>query len=100
MLYICNKCKDTFNKKSLLERHLSRKTPCTTNCPYCPMIFSNKESLAYHVNHKVCRNFSIYYCEECDILYKNKKFYDSHIKKFHYIPNPPIKDPIMSDFFA
>jgi len=83
MLYICQRCWKFFEKKSLLDRHMKRKTPCTISCKYCNAEFSNKESIIYHTEKKVCRNFKLYYCELCDMGYHHEHFYISHMKNKH-----------------
>jgi len=100
MIFICDKCKETFNKRALWLRHCARKTSCIIQCPYCPMTFEHKEILAYHVNHKVCRKYSVYYCHGCGLTYKNKKHYDRHREKYHTEDPVYIEGPLMSDFFA
>ena len=100
MLYICEICHTLYMKKSLYERHKNRKTPCVIQCKICKKYFTNRESLIYHTNNKVCLKFDVYYCPECDIAYHYKKHYDKHMARYH--PKPPIKkyDPTLIDFFS
>lgn len=87
MLYICERCWTFFEKKCLYERHLGRKTLCAIRCRYCNIVFNNKESVNYHIENKVCRNFKVYYCGKCHTSYRFIKNYENHMKIKH--PPPP-----------
>ena len=57
-IYICEKCKKEFNKKSAYASHTMRTNPCVKNiiineCSYCKKIFSLKHNLTAHI--KICK---------------------------------------------
>ncbi len=67
VLYKCQKCGFAFNKKSSLDKHMTRKTSCVKQygskvnkkiynpkCRACKKSFSRKDSLKRHM--KVCKN--------------------------------------------
>jgi hypothetical protein len=82
-IYICEKCKKEFNKKSAYDSHLSRKTPCIDNdiyknntCNDCNKIFSTKFNLKKHmiICKKIIANNDSAQIEELkEMLFKQQK---------------------------
>ena len=60
--YNCYKCSKKFTRKSSLDNHLKRKTPCNIYklflCNSCDKYFSTQSNLTKHVKNN-CKNINI-----------------------------------------
>ena len=77
----CNYCDQTFDKKSLLEKHIYNKHEIrfmNYKCYFCVKTFSNYNYLNTHMID-VHKKLRIYECDYCDISFKLPYLLKKHI---------------------
>jgi uncharacterized C2H2 Zn-finger protein len=98
--YICNKCSRGFTEERYLQRHLNRKTPCTSEfkCNKCDKVFKTKAMLLRHLNRKtpcsieevpvVTTENRENRCHMCGNYYSNRQNLNRHKKTCSVMQNP------------
>ena len=77
VVYKCNKCNKTFNRKSSYDNHLKRKNPCT---PYSADDSKIKPNVPKTEQSFQNRNESKFKCEFCHRTYSRKPNLNKHLK--------------------
>ncbi len=83
--YQCEKCDKMFDKKSVYDRHMKRKTPCKKEvehkCEECGDVFATRFKLKQHTSVHNLKKNKVYHCDYCDRKFTMRKMMFRHMEK-------------------